>query len=233
MQSWLEFARGPLFLFAISFMVLGLIRHLLITTWQIVAAMTKAGDKSLPYRKILTATLKWLFPLGKIKNQAIFSLTSIVFHVAILMVPIFLAGHIALWDRGFGISWPAISNEVADFLTIVVLISAVALVFQRATAKATRSLSRVQDYLLPLLITIPFATGYLMMHPAINPFSYDTTFLVHMMSANLIFILIPLTKLSHMVLLPEVQLVSEVAWHWPEKAGSKVAVTLGKENQPI
>jgi hypothetical protein len=54
-----------------------------------------------------------------------------------------------------------------------------------------------------------------------------------MMSANLLFILIPLTKLSHMVLLPEVQLVSEVAWHWPEDAGSRVAVTLGKEDMPI
>ncbi len=47
------------------------------------------------------------------------------------------------------------------------------------------------------------------------------------------FVLIPLTKLSHMVLIPGVQLVSEVAWHWPPDAGSKLAVTLGKENEPI
>jgi hypothetical protein len=56
---------------------------------------------------------------------------------------------------------------------------------------------------------------------------------VHLLSANLIFLLIPLTKLSHMVLLPEVQLVSEVAWHWPEDAGTRVGVALGKEKQPI
>jgi nitrate reductase gamma subunit len=233
MESWLEFARGPLFLFAFSFMVVGLLRHLLITSWQVTRAMRQAGDKSLPYKKILVATLEWLFPLGKIREQVLFSLTSILFHIAILIVPIFLAGHIALWARGFGISWPAVSNELADLLTLLAIVCAVALVAQRAGAKATRSLSRFQDYVLPLLIAIPFVSGYLVTHPGSNPFSYDTTFLVHMLSANLLFILIPLTKLSHMVLLPEVQLVSEVAWHWPKDAGSRVGVTLGKENAPI
>jgi nitrate reductase gamma subunit len=233
MQSWLEFARGPLFLFALSFMVLGLLRHLLITSWEIISAMRRAGDKNLPFKKILVATLKWLFPLSKIRGQILFSLTSISFHVAILVVPIFLGGHIALWSRGFGLSWPAISNETADLLTVVAVVCALALVVQRAAARATRSLSRFQDYALPLLIAIPFVTGFLMTHPGSNPFPYHATFLVHMLSANLLFILIPLTKLSHMVLLPEVQLVSEVAWHWPEDAGSRVAVTLGKENVPI
>lgn len=233
MESWLDLARGPLFLFASSFMVLGLLRHFLITAWQVIKAMSRAGDKSLPYKKILVATLKWLFPLGKIRDQVLFSLTSILFHVAILIVPIFLAGHIALWARGFGISWPAVSNELADLLTLLAIASAMALVAQRAGAKATRSLSRFQDYVLPLLIAVPFVSGYLMTHPGRNPFPYDATFLVHLLSANLVFILIPLTKLSHMVLLPEVQLVSEVAWHWPKDAGSRVAVTLGKENAPI
>jgi nitrate reductase gamma subunit len=233
MQYWLDFARGPLFLFAFSFMVLGLFRHLLITSWQIFAAMRRAGDKSLPYKKILVSTLKWLFPLGKIREQPLFSLTSILFHAAVIIVPIFLAGHIALWESGFGISWPAISNQTADILTLIAIVSAVALVLQRAAAKATRSLSRFQDYALPLLIAAPFLSGYLMTHPASNPFPYDATFLVHLLSATLVFILIPLTKLSHMILLPEVQLVSEVAWHWPEDAGSRVAATLGKENAPI
>ena len=233
MQFWLELARGPAFLFAFSFMVLGLLRHLLITTWRVFYAIYRAGDKQLPYAKIAVATLKWLVPVGKVREQLLFSVTSVLFHVAIIVVPIFLAGHISLWARGFGISWPAIPNEWADVLTIVAVVTAIALVLQRGAAKATRSLSRFQDYALPLLLAVPFVSGYLMMHPLINPFSYDAVFLVHLMSANLIFVLIPLTKLSHMILLPEVQLVSEVAWHWPEDAGSRVSVTLGKENVPI
>jgi hypothetical protein len=91
----------------------------------------------------------------------------------------------------------------------------------------------VQDYALPLIVALPFASGFLVMHPSWNPFSFDATLLVHVMSANLLLFLIPVTKLSHMILLPITQLVSELAWHFPPDAGSKVAATLGKESKPI
>ncbi|NQT15286.1 MAG: hypothetical protein HQ582_21195, partial [Planctomycetes bacterium] len=145
----------------------------------------------------------------------------------------FLGAHIVLWARCLGVSWPAISNHVADALTIVAVITGISLVVQRAAARPTRALSRFQDYALPLVIAVPFASGFFMMHPAVSPFSYDVMLLVHVMSVNVIFVLIPITKLSHMVLIPTVQLVSEVAWRWPPDAGSKLAVTLGKVNEPI
>jgi len=233
MEFWLEWARGPAFIFAFTFMLLGLTRHVALTVWEVARAMRRAGDKALPYRQIFIATLKWLFPVGKLKERLFLSLTSVLFHVAVLIVPVFLAGHIALWKRGLGISWPDVSNRVADVLTIIAIITSVALVIQRVGARATRALSRFQDYALPLVIALPFASGFLVMHPAMAPFSYQAMLLVHVMSANVVFVLIPITKLSHMVLIPSVQLVSEVAWHWPPDAGSKLAVTLGKENEPI
>lgn len=233
MESWLEWARGPAFIFSFSFMLLGLVRHVGLTFWETARAMRRAGDKVYPYRQIFVGTVKWLFPMGKMKEQIIFSITSILFHVAVLVVPIFLGGHVVLWARGVGLSWRAIPNGVADLLTIVAIVTAVALVVQRVAARATRSLSRFQDYSLPLIIALPFASGFVLMHPAVNPFSFQATFFVHVMSANVVFVLIPLTKLSHMILLPGVQLVSEVGWHWPSNAGSKLGATLGKENVPI
>ncbi len=233
MESWLEWARGPAFLFALVFMLLGLARHLALTIWEVARTMYRAGDKTLPYRQIFVTTLKWLFPMEKLKDRIVLSLTSVSFHIAILIVPIFLGGHIALWARGLGVSWPAIPNLLADVLTVVAIVTAVALVIQRAAARPTRSLSRFQDYVIPLIVAVPFATGFLVMHPAVNPFSYEAMLLVHVMSANLLLVLIPITKLSHIALLPTVQLVSEVAWHWPPDAGSRLAVTLGKENEPV
>ena len=233
MESWIEWARGPAFMFALVFMLLGLTRHVALTVWEVARAIYRAGDKTLPYRQILVATLKWLFPVEKLKDRLVLSLTSVSFHIAISIVPIFLGGHIALWARGLGISWPAIPNQLADVLTIIAIVTALALVIQRAAAGPTRSLSRFQDYVIPLIVALPFVTGFLVMHPAVNPFSYQAALLVHVMSANLLLVLIPITKLSHMALIPTVQLVSEVAWHWPPDAGSKLAVTLGKENEPI
>ena len=238
MESWVEWARGPAFLFAFSFMLLGLIRHVVLTGWEVIRAMRRAGDKTLPYRQILIATLSWLLPVGKLKDRFFLSVTSLLFHIAILIVPIFLGGHFALWARGLSIRWPTISwlaipNQLADVLTIVAIITAVALVIQRAAARATRALSRFQDYAIPLIIAVPFVSGFFVMHPSLNPFSYEAALFIHIMSGNLVFVLIPITKLSHLALIPTVQLVSEVAWHWPPDAGGKLAVALGKENEPI
>jgi len=233
MTAWLEWARGPAFIFAISFMLMGMIRHVVLTIWEMHRTLRRAGDKSLPLRQLTLATLKWLFPVGKIRNQLIGSVTSIIFHVAILIVPLFLGGHIALWSRGVGISWPAIPNALADVITIIAIIATVALVAQRLGARATRALSRFQDYALPVVIAVPFVTGFLVMHPAFNPFSYAAVMLVHVMSGNLVLVLMPITKLSHAALMPSVHYASELGWHWPSDSGSRVAVTLGKEDEAI
>ncbi len=214
-------------------MVLGLIRHIVVTVSEMMKMVGRAGNKDVAYRQVFAATMKWLFPVGQLRQRFFFSITSLMFHVAIIVVPIFLAGHIALWKSGTGLSWPAISNGLADVLTITAVATAVLLVVQRAAARDSRALSRFNDYALPLLIAVPFVAGFLVMHPTWNPFSYELTLLVHIMSANVLLILIPLTKLSHMVLLPATQLVSELGWHFPPDAGRKVAVDLGKEGQPI
>jgi nitrate reductase gamma subunit len=233
MDAWVQFARGPAFVFAFTFMVVGLARHVAITLWEMRRTMRRAGDPALPYWPAIAATLKWLFPLGNMRHQFLFALTSVIFHVAILLVPIFLAGHIALWARGAGVSWPALPEPVADVLTIIAVITAVALVVQRCTARATRALSRFQDYALPLLIAVPFATGFLLVHPVHSPFSFSAMLFVHVMSGNLIMVLMPITKLTHAVLMPGVQLVSEMGWRWPADAGRRVGVTLGKEQEPV
>ena len=233
MESWLEWARGPAFVFSFVFLLLGLLRHVALTAWEVIHVWRRAGDKKLPLGKLLRTTFLWLLPVTHLRNRLWFGLTSFVFHIAILVVPVFLAGHVALWARGLGLSWPAVPNAVADVLTIVAVSTAVLLLAQRLFSRATRRLSRFQDYALPPLIAVPFATGFLMMHPALNPFDYQATFLVHVMSANLIFVLTPLTKLSHMVLMPSTQLVAELAWHWPVDSGSAVARALGKEGEPV
>lgn len=233
MEAWLGWARGPVFWAALTFMVLGLARHVGVTVWEMARVIYRAGDKNIPLRQVFRTTLKWLLPTGQLKNRLLFGLTTLVFHVSIILVPIFLAGHVALWERGLGVSWPALPNGLATLLTVLAVIAALALVIERTVSRDTRALSRFQDYALPLVIAVPFASGFLVMHPAANPFPYEATLFVHVMSANLLLVLIPLTKLSHMVLLPGTQLVSELCWHFPPDAGSKVAIALGKENEPI
>jgi len=230
---WLDWLRGPVFWAALAFLVLGLGRHVAITILAIVRTYHRAGDKTIPWRQVLFATLKWLFPLDRLGNRFLYGLSTLIFHISIILVPIFLAGHIALWQRGLGISWPAIPNRLATTLTIVAIVSAVAIVIQRILSRESRMLSRFQDFVMPLVVALPFASGLLVMHPTWSSIPYNVALLVHVASGILVMFLIPLTKLSHMVLLPGTQVISELAWHFPPNAGEKVGVALGKANEPV
>ncbi|MCX8037529.1 MAG: hypothetical protein N3D11_10885 [Candidatus Sumerlaeia bacterium] len=194
METLLEWARGPIFRGALAFLILGLMRHAVLTWFESVRAVQRAGDKRIPYWALAKATLQWLFPVRKVKNRLLYSITTVSFYAAILITPIFLAGHIVLIERSVGVRWWAIPNHLADFLTLIAVVTAVALVIERAMARDTRALSRFSDYVIPLLVAVPFATGFLVMHPGINPFPYNATMLAHVMSANLLFVLIPLTR---------------------------------------
>lgn len=233
MEVWLDFLRGPAFWAALTFMIAGLARHLGITIWMMYRAYSRAGDKSIPLRQVLSASVRWWIPFNRLANRLLFSLTSLVFHVSIILVPVFLAGHIELWKRGIGLSWPALPNWLSTTLTVAAVVSGIALVTQRVAARDSRALSRPQDYAIPLLVALPFASGFLVMHPTWSPLPHDIALLVHLLSANLLLVLVPITKLNHMALLPTTQLVSELAWHFPRDAGSRVGVALGKANEPI
>jgi nitrate reductase gamma subunit len=224
---------GPLFWTALAFMVLGLLRHVVLTVWETAQAYRRAGDKDFPVGKLAETTLHWLVPVKRIWHRGTYSLTTFLFHVGVILVPLFLAGHITLWREGVGLSWPALPNGVSTTLTWIVIATSIAVVVQRLAARDSRVLSRFQDYALPLFIVVPFLTGFLVMHPAWNPFNRDPVLLVHVLSADLLIFLVPLTKLSHMILMPFTQLVSELAWHFPQDAGRRVGTTLGKENEPI
>lgn len=233
MDVWLQLARGPFFWVAFTVMLLGLGRHLALTLHEAARAHRRAGDRTVPGRRVLAETVRWLVPTSRLRNRWPYSATTFLFHVGVILVPLFLAGHVALWKRALGLSWPALPDPVATVLTLVTIAAAVAVVVQRLASGESRVLSRFQDYGLPLLVALVFGAGFMVMHPAWNPFARDPVFLVHVLGGDLLLFLVPFTKLTHIVLLPLTQLVGELAWHFPPEAGRRVGVALGKEGEPI
>jgi nitrate reductase gamma subunit len=57
--------------------------------------------------------------------------------------------------------------------------------------------------------------------------------LVHMLGAELIFLLLPFTKLAHAVLMPFGQWITARAWKFSPEAGEEIRVTLGKEGEKV
>jgi nitrate reductase gamma subunit len=232
-NEWLEWARGPAFRFSIVLLILGLLRLMVLNAVNILNIFSRAANRNIPWESVLRDTCKWLLPYKAARSQLVVTIASFLFHVSIIVTPLFLGAHIMLWQRGLGISWAAIPQVAADYLTLIAIATAAVLFYKRVSARATRALSRPQDYLLPLLIMIPFATGYLAMHPGINPFDHNATMFVHVMAGNVLLVLVPFSKLSHAVLFPTTQLVSEMAWHLAPSSGVNVAATLGKDDEPI
>jgi nitrate reductase gamma subunit len=233
MSDWLEWARGPAFRFAIVLLILGMLRLAALNLLNIVNAMSRAKGRNVSWKSVFRDTANWLFPYKKARRHMFLTVTSFLFHLSVIVTPVFLVAHIALWRRGIGVGWVGIPQTAADYLTLIAIVTGFVLFAMRVSARVTRALSRPQDYLLPLVILIPFISGYLAMHPGINPFDYNATMFVHVMSGNVILALIPFTKLSHAILFPTTQLVSEMAWHLAPGSGERVALSLGKEDEPI
>lgn len=233
MDRWLELARGPIFQFAFLFMVLGLLRHVVLAVIGVIQAIRKANDRNIPIRAVLKATAAWLVPVERVRVNPVFSATSMIMHVGMILVPVFLFSHVALWEKSVGVSWPALPMGPSDVLTLITIAALFALLAIRIITRDGRALSRFEDYALLILLAVPFVSGYLALHSWLNPFNYKATMLVHVLSGDLVLFLMPLTKLSHAVLMPGTQLFAEVAWHFPKNSGKDVAIALNKEEEPI
>lgn len=234
MQDLLDFARGPLFRFSLAVMLLGLLRIIALDLVAAIGAYRRAGDKTLPWGFITRRTLQWLFPVNRfLARRPVYSLFSILFHVGLLIVPVFLFAHVELWRDVLGFGWPALSKPWVDWMTLGTIACALALVIGRISSRESRFLSRKQDFLWPLVLLIPFASGYACSNLNISPAVYQIVMLVHVLSAEVVFVLLPFTKIAHCVLAPFSQLISNLAWKFPAGTDDDVCKTLNKEGAPV
>ncbi len=234
MSSILEFARGPLFRLCFALMILGLARILFLDVWGAYKALRKAGDKKMPWKLILSRTWEWIFPLKRMKNNFHFySLLSILFHVGLIIVPVFLFAHIQLWKISVGIFWPSLPFNWALILTVSTIVFAFLMLLGRIIIKPIKELSKGQDYLWLLLLLVPFTTGFICVNFSISPGTYQLLMLFHVLSADVIFLLIPFSKIAHCVLVPLSQIISGLAWKFPPRTDDDICTTLNKKGAPV
>jgi nitrate reductase gamma subunit len=234
MDSLLEFAKGPLFRLTFALMVLGLIRIFYLDIQGAWKAYRKTDDKKMPWKLIIIRTFEWFFPAKRLKgNFRFFSIFSILFHIGLILVPIFLFAHIQLWENSVGISWIALPYSAALWLTISTIVFGAALFITRLVNRTARALSRKQDYLWLILLLIPFVTGFICANLNIAPSYYRFFMLIHILAGELIFVLIPFSKIAHCVLAPLSQIISTLAWKFPPETDDKVSTTLNKKGAPV
>jgi nitrate reductase gamma subunit len=221
----IEFARGPLIALTFGIMILGLLRLILIQIYTLVRGKGRRLRQA-PWRRILSETVTWAVPLPHlIPGTVLFSSASFLLHIGVIIVPLFLADHVLLWEGLLGANLPAIGNGFADALTLLTIACLLVLLGCRIFVPRQRAVSQPLDYLLLLAILVPFASGWLASHPAWNPLPWNWTMLLHLLSAELLFVLVPTTKLAHVVLYA-FDRISAVHWQLRPGAGDRVAQAL-------
>ena len=234
MEDLLKLLTGPVFRLCFAIMLLGLLRVFFLDIWSAYAAYRKAGDKTMPWKLIISRGMEWIFPVKRIAhNRPFYSMFSVLFHIGLLIVPLFLFAHVQLWKESLGFGWITLPYHWAYLLTISTIVFAIALFIGRLLNKSSSFICRKQDYLWPLILLIPFVTGFVCAHLSINPKIYQSFMLIHVLSADLIFILIPFTKIAHCVLMPLSQIVCIPAWKFPPETDDAICTTLNKKGVSI
>jgi hypothetical protein len=238
----LELVQGPVFRFAFALMVLGFLRLALIQVSEAAAARLVGSDRSLFRAKLMLRVRWWLAPhlvlrpvwaggAGWSLYHLGLSFFSLVFRVGAIVVPAFMTAHVHLWKRGLGISWPALPAGVGDTISILTIAAGFTFFFGRLYSPLLRKTEPTWSFLTPLILIAPFVTGVLAMHPTWSPIRYQVMLLLHVLSACLVFVLLPFARLLSFMHCPIARWVPQAAWREvpPVQRGVETRVTRESE----
>src|SRR5512136_246696 len=201
-MSMYNFVAGPLLWLSFAVFFIGLLVRI-VTFIKVSREKDKILYQHFNWRYVLLTFARWLMPINPtVAKTPAFTLLVYVFHFCLLVVPIFLQGHIILWEESrFRLSWPALPHLLADLMTIVFITIAVLFLLRRALSRDLRLLSTFSDYALIVITALPFLTGYWVIHGTLDAIiSRFSLQIIHTLSGELMLVMIPLSKLSHFVL---------------------------------
>lgn len=144
---------------------------------------------------------RWLTPFATVNMQRkpMMTLVTFAFHLCAILAPIFLYAHIILVKESWGISWWYISDTTIDVMTLVVIAGCIYFLVRRIVEREVRYLTSPSDFVLLLVVAMPFITGFWAYHQWVGA---SVATILHMLSGEIMLAAIPFTRLSHMLFFP-------------------------------
>ncbi|MGD8228658.1 MAG: hypothetical protein PVI20_12825 [Desulfobacteraceae bacterium] len=202
-MDFYSFVEGPLLWIAFLTFIIGTIVRV-IMFFSVSRKMDKVIYQHFSWKYVLATLGRWLLPLNKdVAKNPVFTPLVYIFHLCLIVVPIWFASHIFLWEESrFEWSWSPIPDSWADWMTLILLAISLFFLLRRLISADIRLLSTFSDYLLIIVTALPFMTGYFLTHGTLDSIGFlgDNMQLIHMLCGELMLILIPLTRLSHSIL---------------------------------
>jgi len=202
-MDFYSFVEGPLLWVAfLTFIIGSLIRAVMFFSESL--KKDRIIYQHFSWKYIFATFGRWMLPLNKdVAKNPVFTILAYIFHVCLIVVPIWLSGHITLWEESrFEWSWTSMPDGLADWMTLIFLAIALFFLLRRIISADIRLISTFSDYFLLIVTALPFLTGYFLTHGTLDDIAFlsDNMQIIHMLSGELMLILIPFTKLSHFIL---------------------------------
>jgi Pyruvate/2-oxoacid:ferredoxin oxidoreductase delta subunit len=185
-----SFAEGPLLWSVFLIFLSGIIGKL---SFFVYAIIKNSKDHNSRWRYIFATLGRSFVPFNcAVIYKPIYTTLRYIFHLCMILVPIFLAGHIMLWEESrFESSWAALPDAWADWMTLIFIALASYFLIRRIVVKDIRLTSTASDYLLIIIATLPFISGYFLSHTSLQSFTFlaDSMRIFHVLSAEALMLL--------------------------------------------
>jgi nitrate reductase gamma subunit len=192
-----ELLRGPLLWLAFGVFIGGMVIRVALFVGTSVKK-DKPIYRFFSWKWLGLSIVHWVLPLNETaKKHPVVTLVGFLFHICLIVTPVFLLAHGVLWYESWGISWWSLSEKVADYMALVTIGCGLFFVVRRLASPYVRVVTTAADYVLLAVTLAPFITGYLAYH---QYFDYYTVLILHMIFGEIMLVVIPFTKLSHFLM---------------------------------
>ncbi len=149
-------------------------------------------------RSAARSILHGLMPFGSTtsRNKPFFTIISFIFHVCVITLPVFLLAHIVLWYESWQIQWWTLPDMLADLMALWVVMACVYFIFRRVSIPEVKRVTHPADIALPAILLLVFLSGFLASQQW-GP--YRPILILHIVSGELLLIILPISKLGHML----------------------------------
>jgi len=191
-----ELVRGPMAWLALIFFIVGSFYRIIVLLFT--GKKENVLDPSRNFKDAARSVLHGLMPFGStyMRRQPLLTVITIVFHLCVVILPVFLLAHVVLWYESWQIMWWSLPDLLADIMTIGVILACIYFLGRRLLIPEVKQVTRRSDFVLLGIILLAFLTGFLAYHQW-GP--YRPILILHIFSSEILLVALPFSKLGHML----------------------------------
>lgn len=196
------FLTGPMLWLSLLIFVIGLawrvVRYIRGLDWRLERVAYGPG-RTIGIKGAITSAVQWLVPFAthSWRKQTYFTIAFFLFHLGLVVTPLFLSGHMVIMRERFGFSLPSLPMGVSDVFTVLAIAGGIMMLLRRIALPEVRFITNWTDWSILVLSLFVLTSGFL---ARMGASGYENWLLWHIFSAEIVLIIAPFTKLSHIVL---------------------------------